>query len=62
MDSFDFPGVDGYQLLDSGHAEKLERFGPFVLRRPDPQALWRPRLSLEEWGNADFAFVREDDR
>ena len=62
MDSFYFPGVDGYQLLDSGYAEKLERFGPYVLRRPDPQALWRPRLSREEWENADFAFVREDDR
>lgn len=62
MDSFDFPGVDGYQLLDSGYAEKLERFGPFVLRRPDPQALWRPRLPEEEWEDADFSFVREDDR
>jgi len=62
VDSFDFPGVDGYSLLDSGNAEKLERFGPFVLRRPDPQALWRPRLSQEEWNNADFNFVREDDR
>jgi 23S rRNA (cytosine1962-C5)-methyltransferase len=62
VDSFYFPGVDGYQLLDSGNAEKLERFGPYVLRRPDPQALWRPRLSPEEWNNADFSFIREDDR
>jgi 23S rRNA (cytosine1962-C5)-methyltransferase len=62
VDSFAFPGLDGYQLLDSGHAEKLERFGPYVLRRPDPQALWRPRLAESEWGNADFIFVREDDR
>ena len=28
-----------YELLDSGSGEKLERFGNFVLRRPDPQAL-----------------------
>ncbi len=62
MDSFYFPGVAGYELLDSGHAEKLERFGAFVLRRPDPQALWRPHLPPEEWNNADFSFVREDDR
>ena len=27
-----------YELIDSGEGEKLERFGEFVLRRPDPQA------------------------
>lgn len=52
-----------YELLDSGNSEKLERFGRIVLRRPDPQALWRPRLSAEEWRRrADLSFVRESDR
>jgi len=51
-----------HALLDSGDAEKLERFGGVVLRRPDPQALWKPRLPSSEWDRADLAFVRESDR
>jgi len=48
-----------YSLLDSGHGEKLERFGARVLRRPDPQALWRPRRPRELWDSADLAFERD---
>jgi len=59
---FPFPGLDGYALLDSGGGEKLERFGDQVLRRPDPQALWKPRLSPEDWGQADLRFEAESDR
>jgi 23S rRNA (cytosine1962-C5)-methyltransferase len=62
MDAFAFPGLDQVQLLDSGNAEKLERYGPYVLRRPDPQALWRPRRPAAEWAAADYAFERESDR
>ncbi|MBL8863023.1 MAG: class I SAM-dependent methyltransferase [Planctomycetes bacterium] len=51
-----------YALLDSGNAEKLEDFGGVVLRRPDPQALWTPRLAPAEWARADLSFVRESDR
>jgi 23S rRNA (cytosine1962-C5)-methyltransferase len=51
-----------HALLDSGGGEKLERFGPVVLRRPDPQALWSQRKSATEWRRADLAFVRESDR
>lgn len=32
-----------YELLDSGDNEKIERFGKYILRRPDPQALWHPK-------------------
>ncbi|HLP44089.1 MAG TPA: class I SAM-dependent methyltransferase [Candidatus Nanoarchaeia archaeon] len=46
-----------YELLDSGDGEKLERFGAFVLRRPDPQALWQKSLSVERWDGADAQFV-----
>lgn len=47
-----------YELLDSGAGEKLERYGQYVLRRPDPQALWRPRLNEKEWEKADAIFAR----
>lgn len=54
--------LEAYALLDSGLGEKLERVGPLILRRPDPQAMWRPALSTETWDAADLTFVRESDR
>ena len=62
MDPFAYPGLASYELLDSGRGEKLERVGPYVLRRPDPQALWRPQLDSTEWQQADYKFERESDR
>jgi 23S rRNA (cytosine1962-C5)-methyltransferase len=40
-------GWDGYRLLDSGHGRKFESFGEFRFIRPEPQAMWSPRLA--EW-------------
>lgn len=56
------PPFPDHALLDSGGGEKLERFGALVLRRPDPQALWRPRLGPADWSAADLSFERESDR
>lgn len=39
-----------YELIDSGNFEKLERFGSFILARPEPKALWAKSLSESEWG------------
>jgi 23S rRNA (cytosine1962-C5)-methyltransferase len=47
-----------YALLDSGNFQKLERYGPYVLSRPEPQALWDPHLSPSEWKSADAVFTR----
>ena len=52
--------VSGYALLDSGDSEKLERFGEVVLSRPDPQALWKKNLSVDEWKKADGHFTRDE--
>ena len=38
-----------YEILDSGGYEKLERFGPYVMARPEPKALWDKTLSDEQW-------------
>ena len=59
---FPQPAFPDYELIDTGEGEKLERFGPLVLRRPDPQALWRRRLDAARWAGADLAFRRESDR
>ncbi|KAA0968550.1 class I SAM-dependent rRNA methyltransferase [Aureimonas fodinaquatilis] len=54
------PGSD-YALLDSGDGEKLERYGPITIRRPENQAIWRPRLSASEWDAADAVFTGDTD-
>lgn len=38
-----------YELIDCGNFEKLERFGNYILARPEPQALWDRILTKEEW-------------
>lgn len=48
----------GYELLDSGMEEKLERYGDFVLSRPDPQALWQ-KNQPERWREANASYSRE---
>lgn len=54
-------GFPDYRLLDSGHGRKLERFGSIVVDRPEPQALWRPRLAPKRWSDAHAVFSAEDD-
>lgn len=49
-------GFRDYELVDSGHGRKLERFGRITVDRPEPQALWRPKLEAEIWQRADATF------
>ena len=39
-------GWADYGLVDSGHGRKLERYGSYRFIRPEPQALWTPRLDV----------------
>ena len=49
-----------YELIDAGNFEKLERFGKYILIRPEPQALWNKSLSETDWKKMAHAkFVRE---
>jgi 23S rRNA (cytosine1962-C5)-methyltransferase len=47
-----------YELLDTGNGKKLERFGEFMLIRPEPQAKWSAYLSASRWEAADGEFVK----
>ncbi len=38
-----------YELIDTGGLEKLERFGKYILARPEPQAVWSKSLPEAEW-------------
>jgi 23S rRNA (cytosine1962-C5)-methyltransferase len=46
-----------YELLDSGDGRKLERFGPYVLDRPEAQSLWRKSLPQSEWNASHAVFI-----
>lgn len=48
-----------YELIDSGGFEKLERFGSYILARPEPQAVWDKSLSEQEWERTAHAFFRK---
>ena len=43
------PSWKDYELIDSGDFSKLERFGKYVMIRPEPKALWKKSLSDAEW-------------
>ncbi len=42
-------GWNDYELIDTGSYEKLERFGNYILSRPEPQACWNKSLTHAEW-------------
>ena len=52
-------GWRDYEVLDCGGGEKLERWGSYILRRPDPQAIW-PQRAPEEWGKAQAWYHRSE--
>ena len=49
---------EDYEALDTGAGEKLERWGKYVLARPDPQTIWPPALPAAQWQNADAHYLR----
>ena len=49
-----------YELIDSGGFEKLEQFGSFCVRRPEPQAVWGKSLSDENWISKTDAYFKKE--
>ncbi|MCD8185955.1 MAG: class I SAM-dependent methyltransferase [Rikenellaceae bacterium] len=49
-----------YELIDSGNFEKLERFGAYVLSRPEPQAIWNKSLPETQWEQMAGAAFKKD--
>ena len=48
-----------YECLDAGNGEKLERWGNVILRRPDPQAMWKVNYT-DLWKNPDGFYHRSN--
>ena len=48
-----------YEVLDCGDNEKIERFGEYILRRPDPQAIWNVKYNTN-WKEVDGHYFRSN--
>ncbi len=51
-------GWKDYELIDTSHGEKLERWGKYTLIRPDPQVIWTDENKHPLWGKADASYRR----
>ncbi|MBE6687944.1 MAG: SAM-dependent methyltransferase [Ruminococcaceae bacterium] len=47
-----------YELLDTSDGERLERWGKYILIRPDPQVIWSGVKRHKLWDKADGHYVR----
>lgn len=52
-------GWRDYELLDTGEGMKLERWGQYVIARPDPRIIWK-KGDPEAWKSADAVFENEN--
>ncbi len=51
-------GWNDYELIDTGGGMKLERFGEYIISRPDPRAIWKPRKPPAVWDTARAQYIR----
>lgn len=49
---------DDYEVLDSSQGEKLERWGKYILIRPDPQVIWDTPKVLPGWKKPNAHYHR----
>ena len=47
-----------YELIDCSGGERLERWGDYILIRPDPQVIWETPKEHTGWYTADARYIR----
>lgn len=47
-----------YEVIDTSHGEKLERWGNYLLVRPDPQVIWNTEKKNLGWKNKNGHYHR----
>lgn len=47
-----------YKILDTSSGEKLEKWGKYVLVRPDPQIIWKTEKQDPLWNKFDGHYIR----
>ncbi len=51
-------GWTEYEVLDTSSGEKLERWGDYILVRPDPQVIWNTPHAAPEWKHKNGHYHR----
>lgn len=49
-----------YEVLDCSGGEKLERWGNYILVRPDPQVIWDTPKRMKEWNQKNGHYHRSN--
>lgn len=49
-----------YELLDMAKGQKLEKWGKYILIRPDPQIVWDKKTNPKLWEKADAKYIRSN--
>ena len=49
-----------YEILDATDGERLERWGDYLLVRPDPQVIWNTPHLAKEWKHYDARYLRSN--
>lgn len=47
-----------YEVIDASCGEKLERWGKYILLRPDPQVIWKTEKTVPEWNRLNGHYHR----
>ena len=47
-----------YEILDMANEEKLEKWGNYILERPDPQIVWQDKSFKDKWKKVDAVYHR----
>ena len=47
-----------YEVIDTSCGEKLERWGRYILLRPDPQVIWKTEKNVPEWNRLNGHYHR----
>ena len=53
-------GWNDYEVLDTSAGEKLERWGNYILVRPDPQVIWNTPHKVREWKQKNGHYHRSN--
>ncbi len=53
-------GWKDYEVIDTSCGEKLERWGNYILVRPDPQVIWNTEKRAEEWRKCNGHYHRSN--
>ena len=53
-------GWNDYEVLDTSEGEKLERWGDYILVRPDPQVIWNTPHKVREWKQKNGHYHRSN--